>query len=127
MELSPGRKREALLETSNQTWASFAGLPLRWKVLAFATLVVLVELAFRYAAPKSAAYRAWTRFFEGLGHVWTAVLLGFVYFLSISLVSLGMRLAGKDPLDRSLTPEPSFWRPHEPNPLGPRAAARHQF
>jgi hypothetical protein len=38
-----------------------------------------------------------------------------------------MRLFGKDPLDRSLRPEPSFWRPHEPNPLGPSAAARHQF
>jgi hypothetical protein len=96
-------------------------------VLAFATLVVLVELGFRRFAPKSGAYRAWTRFFEGIGHVWTAVLLGVVYFLSISLVSLGMRLARKDPLDRSLAAEPSFWRAHEPNPLGPRAAARHQF
>lgn len=127
MELSPGRRREVSLESLNLAWASFAGLPLRWKLLAFATLVVLVELAFRYAAPKSAAYRGWTRFFEGLGHVWTAVLLGLVYFLSISLVSLGMRLARKDLLDRSLAPEASFWRPHEPNPLGPRAAARHQF
>ena len=38
-----------------------------------------------------------------------------------------MRLFGKDPLDRSLAPEPSFWRAHEPNPLGPERAARHQF
>jgi hypothetical protein len=111
----------------SQAWTSFAGLSPRLKLLALATFVVLVELGFRRLAPKSAAYRSWTRFFEGIGHVWTAVLLGLVYFLSISLVSLGMRLAGKDPLDRSLTPEPSFWRPHEPNPLGARAAARHQF
>ena len=38
-----------------------------------------------------------------------------------------MRLLGKDPLDRRLKPEPTFWRRHEPNPLGPEAAARHQF
>ena len=115
------------MDILSQGWASFAGLPLRWKVLTFATLVVLIELGFRRLAPKSAAYRGWTRFFEGIGHVWTAVLLGFVYFLSISLVSLGMRVVRHDPLDRSLEPEPSFWRPHEPNPLGARAAARHQF
>ena len=34
---------------------------------------------------------------------------------------------GHDPLDRRLAPEPTFWRAHEPNPLGPERAARHQF
>jgi len=38
-----------------------------------------------------------------------------------------MRLFGKDPLDRKLKAEPTFWREHEPNPLGPAAAVRHQF
>jgi hypothetical protein len=38
-----------------------------------------------------------------------------------------MRLMGRDPLDRKLDREPSWWRRHEPNPLGPQAAARHQF
>jgi hypothetical protein len=108
-------------------WSWLAGLPFRGKLLAFATAVVLVELGFRWLAPRSRGYRAWTRFFEGIGHVWTSVLLGAVYFLSISLVSLAMRVFGRDLLDRSLSPEPSFWRPHEPNPLGARAAARHQF
>jgi hypothetical protein len=37
------------------------------------------------------------------------------------------RLFGKDLHDRGLAPEPSFWRAHEPNPLGPERAARHQF
>jgi hypothetical protein len=53
--------------------------------------------------------------------------LSFVYLLSVGPVGLGMRLFGKDPLDRALTAEPSFWRAHEPNPLGPERAARHQF
>jgi len=102
-------------------------LPLRWKLLSLATLVVLVELAFRRFAPRSPAYGRWTAFFRGLGVFWTAIILSLVYLLSVGPVSLLMRLFGKDPLDRSLRPEPSFWRPHEPNPLGAEAAVRHQF
>jgi hypothetical protein len=55
------------------------------------------------------------------------VILGVIYFVSVSVVGIAMRLMGKDPLDRGLKPEPTFWRTHEPNPLGPRAASRHQF
>jgi hypothetical protein len=62
-----------------------------------------------------------------VGAVWTAVILSVVYLLSVGPVSLAMRLRGKDPLDRSLAPEPTFWRTHEQNPLGPEAATRHQF
>jgi hypothetical protein len=107
------------------TW--FVDLPLRWKILAFATTVVLIEIAFRRLAPNSRAYAGWTRFFQGLGTVWTAVILAIVYLFSVGPVGLGMRLMGRDPLDRRLRPEPSFWRAHEPNPLGPERAARHQF
>jgi hypothetical protein len=105
----------------------FAALPLRWKVLAFATAVVLAELAFRRFAPKSRAYARWTAFFQGIGQVWTAILLAIIYLFSVGPVGLVMRLFGHDPLDRRLTAEPSFWRAHEPNPLGPERAARHQF
>ena len=89
--------------------------------------MVGVELLLRRFAPKSRAYAAWQHVFETIGSLWTAVILSIVYFLSVSLVAAGMRLFGKDPLDRSLRAEPTFWRPHEPNPLGPRASARHQF
>lgn len=104
-----------------------AGLGWRGKLLVFATSVVLVELAFRRFAPRSRAYARWTAFFQGIGVVWTAVILSIVYLFSVGPIGLGMRLVGKDPLDRGLAPEPSFWRPHEPNPLGPERAARHQF
>ena len=108
------------------SWA--AGLPLHTKVLlALATTVLVVELAFRRFAPRSAAYRKWTAAFVVIGSVWTAIILSIVYFTSVSIVGIAMRLLGKDPLDRGLRPEPSFWRAHEPNPLGPRAASRHQF
>lgn len=101
--------------------------PLTRAVLVFATAVVLIELAFRRVAPKSVAYKRWTAFFEGIGAVWSGVLLGIIYFFTVSLTSGFMKLMGKDPLDRSLLPQPSFWKAHEPNPLGPEAAARHQF
>ena len=104
-----------------------AGLPLRGKLLAAATLVVVVELALRRFARKSRAYARWTAFFQAIGSVWTAVLLSVVYVVSVGPIGVVQRLLGKDPLDRSLKPEPTFWRPHEANPLGPERAARHQF
>jgi len=108
-------------------YAWFLGLWLRWRCGALAAVVVLVEVGFRRLAPKSRAYARWTAFFEGIGKVWTAVLLALVYVLSVGPIGLAMRLLRHDPLDRRLAPEPSFWRAHEPNPLGPERAARHQF
>jgi|SRR5215467_1006048 len=105
----------------------FVVLPLRWKILAIAAIIVLVEVAFRRFAPKSSAYRRWTAFFERIGSVWTIVLLAVVYIASVGTVGLVMRLFRRDLLDRRLLPEPSFWRTHEPNPLGLERAARHQF
>jgi hypothetical protein len=96
-------------------------------LLGFACSVFAVELAFRRFAPRSHAYTAWTRFFQAIGKVWTAVILAVIYVLSVGPVGLVMRLLGKDPLDRRLEREASFWRKHEPNPLGAVAAARHQF
>jgi len=103
------------------------GLPLRGKLLALAAAMVLVEVGFRLLAPKSRAYARWTAFFQAIGKVWTAILLAIVYVLSIGPIGLVMRLRGQDPLDRGLAAEPSFWRPHEANPLGPERAALHQF
>jgi len=97
------------------------------KVLSVACAILLTEIAFRRLAPASRAYARWTGFFQAVGAVWTAVILSIVYIFSVGPIGLGMRLLGKDPLDRKLQAEASFWRRHEPNPLGPQAAARHQF
>jgi hypothetical protein len=116
------------LEVLNHIAAWWAGRSAFGKgIWIFAFSVLFIELAFRRMAPKSLAYRRWTSFFESIGHVWTVVILGLVYFLSVSLVAVFMKMFAKDPLDRGLDAEPSFWRPHEPNPLGPEAASRHQF
>jgi hypothetical protein len=112
---------------SQGIWTEFLALPLRWKLLGLATVVMVVELSFRRLAPKSRAYQRWTAFFQGIGKVWTAVILSFVYVLSVGPVGLAMRLFGHDPLDRRLDREASFWRTYLPNPLGIERAARHQF
>jgi len=105
-----------------------AASPTHTKVLlAFATTIFVVELALRRFAPKSPFYAKWTTFFMAIGHFWTAILLGLVYFLSVSVIAILMKLFAKDPLDRGLEEAPTFWRTHEPNPLGPRAASKHQF
>jgi hypothetical protein len=111
----------------SDAFAWVAALSWRGKLVGLATAMVLVELGFRRFAPKSRAYAGWTGFFQGLGKVWTAVLLAIVYVFSVGPIGLVMRFFGRDPLDRRLAPEPSFWRAHEPNPLGPERAARHQF
>jgi hypothetical protein len=96
-------------------------------LLGLATTMLVVELLLRHLAPRSRVYAKWTALFLAIGKVWTVVLLSIIYVIAIGPVALGMKLGRKDPLDRSLRPEPSFWRAHEPNPLGPRAAARVQF
>jgi hypothetical protein len=105
-----------------------AAWPTHRKVLlSVAVLVFLTELAFRRFAPRSRAYAQWTRAFQAVGRFWTGAILSIVYFISVAGVSLVMRLLGKDPLDRTLDRESTWWRRHDPNPLGPQAAARHQF
>lgn len=115
------------------TWGAtvlqrLASWPTHTKVLlGLACTVVGVELLLKKFAAGSVAYKRWTAGIEAVGNVWTTVLLSIIYLLSVGPVSLVTRLMGNDFLDRSLRPAPSFWRAHEPNPLGPRRAARHQF
>jgi len=105
-----------------------AAWPMHRKVLFTAALLVfLTELALRRFAPRSRAYARWKRGFEAVGRFWTGIILSVVYFVSVAGVSVVMRLLGRDPLDRRLDREPTWWRRHDPNPLGPQAAARHQF
>src|SRR5262245_26492959 len=108
--------------------AWWLGRPPAFRILLLvATAIFLVELSLRRFAPESRLYARWKRTFEAVGAVWTAVLLTVVYVVSVGPVGLGLRLVGSDPLDRRLTPEPSYWRPREPGSLSPEAAARHQF
>jgi hypothetical protein len=105
-----------------------AALPPHKKaLLALFCAVFLTELLLREFAKDSRVYSRWQAGIEAFSGFMNAIILSVVYFLTVSLVSAGMKLAGKDLLDRTLAPEPSFWRAHEPNPLGPQASVRHQF
>ena len=106
----------------------FAALPTyKQALLVVATTMFVVELILRRVARGTPLYRKWTALFEGIGAFWSAIILSLVYFVSVALIWALMKLLGKDLLDRKLDAEPSFWRTHEPNPLGALAAARHQF
>jgi hypothetical protein len=106
----------------------FAALPAyKQALLVVATTMFVVELVLRRFARGTKLYARWTHVFESLGAFWSAIILSVIYFVSVALISAFMKLTGKDLLDRKLDREPSFWRAHEPNPLGPLAAARHQF
>jgi hypothetical protein len=106
----------------------FAALPTYKQVLlVVATTMFVVELILRRFARGTPLYEKWTAFFEGIGAFWSAIILSLVYFVSVAGIHVVVKLLGKDLLDRRLSKEPSFWRVHEPNPLGPMAASRHQF
>lgn len=106
----------------------FFSRPPHTRVLLLLAITVLVlELLLRNLAPRSRLYARWTAAFMAVGKLWTVVLLSLLYLVAIGPVGLIMRLTGKDPLERGLTPAPSFWNAHEPNPLGVRAASRYQF
>jgi hypothetical protein len=116
----------------SEVWARvghwFAALPTYKQVLlAVATTMFVVELVLRRFARGTPLYEKWTAFFEGIGAFWSAIILSLVYFVSVAGIWVFVKLLGKDLLDRRLSKEPSFWRVHEPNPLGPLAASRHQF
>jgi hypothetical protein len=117
-------------------WGWIAAHPIKRSLLVLFVTVVVTEIVLRVFAPESKLTRAWKGFFErvsrhwilqALAKFWTGVILSIVYFFTVSFVSVFMKLFGNDPLDRSLKSEATFWREHEPNPLGPHAAARHQF
>jgi hypothetical protein len=105
-----------------------AELSLHWKiVLGVLSVILVAEFGLGRLAPRSKAYAGWKAGVEVLDQFWTGIILSIIYVLSVGPVGLGMRALGKDPLDRGLAAEPTFWRPHEPNPLGIEAASRHQF
>ena len=124
--------RFALLVSVSYVWVRvghwFAALPTYKQVLlAVATTMFVVELILRRFARGTPLYRKWTAFFDGIGAFWSAIILSLVYFVSVAGIWVFVKLLGKDLLDRRLDKELSFWRVHEPNPLGPMAASRHQF
>ena len=116
------RRNGLLSDFLSHLLAKWSAWPLwRKSVLALAFLAFLIDLTLRIAAPKSEARKAWMRGVERVGAFWTGIILSFVYFLTVAALGIGMKLLGKDLLDKSLKPEPTYWRRHEQNQRRVRA------
>ena len=63
-----------------------------------------------YPSALREVHAGWLRFAHGLGWFNTRVLLSLFYYAIVSPVGLGMRLFGRDPLDRKWSSDqPSYW------------------
>lgn len=97
-------------------WALWRGrVPLASGALGVAMLLG----ALGAARPSALAlpYRTWRSFAAALGFVNTRILLGVVYLLVVTPISLLLRLLGRDTLDlkwrKDARAAPTFWRPFE--------------
>ncbi len=65
-------------------------------------------------------FRVWMKAAAFAGNINRVLLLGIVYFLIITPTALLMRLAGKDPMQRKITPGArTYWEPRESETLDP--------
>ena len=72
-------------------------------------------------------YFPWMWLARILAFVNTHLLLGFVFYTLITFIGLGMRLLGRDPLDRKILPDSdSYWQRRE-SPLFSRDHYLRQF
>jgi hypothetical protein len=72
-------------------------------------------------------YFPWMWLARILAFVNTHLLLGFVFYTLFTFIGLGMRLLGRDPLDRKILPDSdSYWQRRE-SPLFSRDHYLRQF
>ncbi len=85
----------------------------RWWALGVATAFALVGLAW----PERLAVlnRLWTRLGLLLSRVVTPIVLGLVFYVTVTPIGLAMRMLGKDPLRLRPSPDAkSYWIVREP-------------
>ena len=71
-------------------------------------------------------YDYWLAFGHAMGMVTTPIFLGLVYVVAFGGSRLVAVARGLDPLDKTLSPKPSFWYPKPPVPHTVEET-RHQF
>ena len=71
-------------------------------------------------------YRLWMKFAHVLGWVNTRIILTIVYILVMTPLALIFKVIGKDPMNRKLGPETSYWIKRELNAFD-RDRYRRQF
>ena len=86
---------------------------------------VLIVLALVWPRSLAHVYRLWMAVGEVLGWINTRLILGVVFYGLFTPMGLIMRLRGKDPMRRTLTPEADTYRVvRQPRPS---SHMRHQF
>jgi hypothetical protein len=106
-------------------WPWVRGRDVRWWVLAVSAVFLVVALA--RPAVLTPLNRLWTRFGLLLHSVVSPVVLGIVFYTTVTPIGLLMRLLGKDPLRLKIDPDAStYWI--ERRPPGPAPdTMRQQF
>ncbi len=103
-------------------WRGHTILAMLFTVLA-AILVALTLLAPGFLGP---IHRVWMGTANALGWFNTRLILGLVYFLVITPTGLLMRLIRRDPLQRRLHNQKSYWVARPQGPLD-QSTMEHQF
>jgi hypothetical protein len=95
--------------------AYFRGHQQYWFEWPLAALVLF--LSFSAVRILTYIYRAWMLAAEGISWVLLRLILGIFYYLILSPVGFGMRLAGKDILDEQIDQTArSYWKKHTATP-----------
>ncbi|MEZ4268637.1 MAG: SxtJ family membrane protein [Myxococcota bacterium] len=99
--------------------------PVTWLLVVAAALVAL---ALVYPRALAGPNRAWTLFGHYAGRVTNPLLLGLVYFLIMTPMSLALRLTGRDPLGlRFRRGVASYWQAPKPSEQPLQQSMRRQF
>ena len=97
----------------------------RWWALSIS--VVFVALAFLWTAPLAPLNRIWGKLGELLFHVVSPIMLGLLFYLTVTPVGYVLRLVGKDPLRlRRDSAAKSYWILREPPGPAPESM-KNQF
>jgi hypothetical protein len=86
---------------------------------------MLLVLALAWPRSLTHVYRLWMTVGEVLGWINTRLILGVIFYLLFTPLGVCMRLRGKDPMRRTLSPEAESYRVvRQPRPY---SHMRHQF
>ena len=88
--------------------------------------IILTGLAVVAPSLLGPVHRVWMQVAHALGWFNTRVLLGLVYFFVMTPIGIVMRLMGRDPLDRGVKDQPSYWV-ERPRHGDTRGSMEHRF
>ena len=106
-------------------WPLLDGAPVRvWALVAAAGFLAAGLLTPGLLKPLN---RAWYLFGLGLHRIVNPLIMGLLFFLTVTPIALIMRAMGKDPLHRAFDPDAaSYWIEREPPDPAPESM-RQQF